>query len=88
MQFSPIEFSCICSASVPCATYIGIGIYFSQVQSRLRSTATAVSVHDTSHEAASQTSDWDKARPYSEVPGPKPLPLIGNTFRFFPAVGG
>ncbi|PNF21414.1 hypothetical protein B7P43_G15326 [Cryptotermes secundus] len=27
------------------------------------------------------------ARPYSEVPGPKPLPLVGNTWRFLPFIG-
>ncbi|KDR23725.1 probable cytochrome P450 301a1, mitochondrial isoform X2 [Zootermopsis nevadensis] len=31
--------------------------------------------------------EWDRARPYSEVPGPKPLPLVGNTWRFLPFVG-
>ena len=27
------------------------------------------------------------ARPYSEVPVPKPLPLVGNTWRFLPFIG-
>lgn len=27
------------------------------------------------------------AKPYSEVPGPRPLPLIGNTWRFIPFIG-
>jgi hypothetical protein len=27
------------------------------------------------------------ARPYSEVPGPKPLPVVGNTWRFLPFIG-
>ncbi|XP_054265135.1 probable cytochrome P450 301a1, mitochondrial [Macrosteles quadrilineatus] len=27
------------------------------------------------------------ARPYSEVPGPRPLPLLGNTWRLLPVVG-
>lgn len=31
--------------------------------------------------------DWARARPYSAVPGPKPLPLVGNTWRFLPLVG-
>ncbi|XP_034937560.1 probable cytochrome P450 49a1 [Chelonus insularis] len=26
-------------------------------------------------------------RPYKEIPGPKPLPLLGNTWRFIPYVG-
>lgn len=26
-------------------------------------------------------------RPYSEVPGPKPIPILGNTWRFFPIIG-
>ncbi|XP_047121731.1 probable cytochrome P450 301a1, mitochondrial, partial [Schistocerca piceifrons] len=28
-----------------------------------------------------------RPRPYSEVPGPKPLPIIGNTWRVLPVVG-
>lgn len=31
--------------------------------------------------------EWEAARPYSEIPGPQPLPLIGNTFRFLPVIG-
>lgn len=27
------------------------------------------------------------ARPYSEVPGPKPLPILGNTYRLLPVIG-
>jgi hypothetical protein len=26
-------------------------------------------------------------RPYSEIPGPKPIPLLGNTWRLLPVVG-
>lgn len=28
-----------------------------------------------------------KAKPYLEIPGPRPLPILGNTWRFFPLVG-
>nr|AVL92818.1 CYP450 [Locusta migratoria] len=31
--------------------------------------------------------EWSHARPYQQVPGPTPLPLLGNTWRFLPLVG-
>lgn len=31
--------------------------------------------------------DLAMARPYSEVPGPTPMPLIGNTWRLLPIIG-
>ncbi|XP_045480650.1 probable cytochrome P450 49a1 isoform X2 [Harmonia axyridis] len=34
------------------------------------------------------SSEWDNALPYSSIPGPKALPLVGNTWRFLPYVGG
>ncbi|KAG8226448.1 hypothetical protein J437_LFUL003440 [Ladona fulva] len=30
---------------------------------------------------------WDNARPFEKIPGPKPLPLIGNLHRFIPGIG-
>lgn len=34
-----------------------------------------------------ETEEWSLAKPYSEVPGPRPLPLIGNTWRLLPIIG-
>ena len=31
--------------------------------------------------------NWDSAKPYDEIPGPKPIPLLGNFWRFLPFVG-
>lgn len=31
--------------------------------------------------------ELQEAKPYSEVPGPKPLPLLGNTWRLLPIIG-
>ncbi|PSN42152.1 hypothetical protein C0J52_18994 [Blattella germanica] len=31
--------------------------------------------------------EWSSARPFEEIPGPKPLPLIGNIWRFLPYIG-
>lgn len=30
---------------------------------------------------------WDEALPFESIPGPKPLPIIGNMWRFFPFIG-
>uniref|UniRef100_V5GSY7 Putative cytochrome P450 301a1, mitochondrial n=1 Tax=Anoplophora glabripennis TaxID=217634 RepID=V5GSY7_ANOGL len=30
---------------------------------------------------------WHEALPYDSIPGPKPLPLIGNMWRFMPYIG-
>ncbi|KAJ9595932.1 hypothetical protein L9F63_012879 [Diploptera punctata] len=31
--------------------------------------------------------DWENARPFEEVPGPKALPIVGNIWRFLPGIG-
>nr|XP_003703365.1 PREDICTED: probable cytochrome P450 49a1 [Megachile rotundata] len=31
--------------------------------------------------------DWSHCRPYSEIPGPRPIPFFGNTWRFIPFIG-
>lgn len=30
---------------------------------------------------------WDEALPFESIPGPKPLPIIGNLWRYFPFIG-
>lgn len=34
-----------------------------------------------------ETAQKSSIRPYSEIPGPKELPLIGNSWRFAPVIG-
>jgi len=31
--------------------------------------------------------EWGYAKPFEEIPGPKPLPIIGNMWRFIPYLG-
>jgi cytochrome P450 family 49 subfamily A len=31
--------------------------------------------------------EWDYAKPFKDIPGPKPLPVIGNAWRFIPYIG-
>jgi hypothetical protein len=31
--------------------------------------------------------EWGYAKPYEDIPGPKPLPVIGNAWRFIPHIG-
>ncbi|XP_046623508.1 probable cytochrome P450 301a1, mitochondrial isoform X1 [Neodiprion virginianus] len=30
--------------------------------------------------------EWNDAKPYTEIPGPKPVPFLGNTWRFLPYI--
>ncbi|EDW09287.1 probable cytochrome P450 301a1, mitochondrial isoform X1 [Drosophila mojavensis] len=33
------------------------------------------------------TAEWQNALPYNEIPGPKPIPILGNTWRLMPIIG-
>ncbi|XP_075234243.1 putative cytochrome P450 49a1 [Lycorma delicatula] len=43
--------------------------------------------NNTTEEYKTQEYIKEKIKPYSEVPGPKPLPFFGNTWRFIPYIG-
>lgn len=32
--------------------------------------------------AIHHTAEWQNALPYHEIPGPKPIPILGNTWRY------
>lgn len=56
---------------------------------RWRSTATAHStiVSAGSPEDLEVINEFITAKPYSQVPGPIPWPVIGNTWRMLPIIG-
>jgi hypothetical protein len=37
--------------------------------------------------AQARPEEWGYAKPFKDIPGPKPLPVIGNTWRFIPYLG-
>ena len=37
--------------------------------------------------AQARPEEWDYAKPFEDIPGPKPLPIVGNTWRFIPFLG-
>nr|XP_033343106.1 probable cytochrome P450 301a1, mitochondrial [Megalopta genalis] len=44
-------------------------------------TVTSPRIYSLDHDTSIQ------ARPYNEIPGPKPIPILGNTWRLFPVIG-
>ncbi|KAG8226453.1 hypothetical protein J437_LFUL003445 [Ladona fulva] len=38
-------------------------------------------------EMSVDATEWEGATPYEEIPGPKPLPILGNAHRFIPGIG-
>jgi len=36
--------------------------------------------------AQARPEEWDYAKPFEDIPGPKPLPIIGNGWRFIPNI--
>ncbi|KAF2902389.1 hypothetical protein ILUMI_03786 [Ignelater luminosus] len=54
-------------------------------QNRLKSTT--VNVNEILNLQKGSECDWKDAIPYKDVPGPKPLPFLGNTWRFVPFIG-
>lgn len=38
-------------------------------------------------ERNADVNNWNNAIPYSDVPGPKPIPILGNSWRFIPYIG-
>jgi len=57
-----------------------------RLDSRESSTGVATCPHLADPEEASaprihSTSEWQNALPYNQIPGPKPIPILGNTWR-------
>ena len=55
-------------------------------QQVLRNVNTLVLKRCNSNAAVAQArpEEWEYAKPFEDIAGPKPLPIIGNTWRFIP----
>jgi len=56
-------------------------------RSSAATTAHSSTVSAGSHEELDVTNNLITAKPYSQVPGPTPWPIIGNTWRMLPIIG-
>jgi hypothetical protein len=71
----------------------GVGVSCSLIaegqQQVLRNVSALVLKRCNSTAAAAQArpEEWDYAKPFEDIPGPKLLPIIGNTCRFIPLFG-
>ena len=60
-------------------TWIVSARYLNVGSEKFQQAATAAAAD----EVETRPSEWDKAKPYSSIPGPKPLPIpYGNFWRF------
>lgn len=54
-------------------------------------TTTTRNTHTTAEEVQAISNSvnlqQDAIKPYEDIPGPKPLPIFGNTWRLFPVIG-
>ena len=41
----------------------------------------------TADDCAETVSEWDQAKPFEQIPGARPLPVVGTMWVFFPVVG-
>ncbi|KAH8401809.1 hypothetical protein KR009_008044 [Drosophila setifemur] len=64
-----------------------------RLASRESSTGVAACPHLVDPEEAASatgihsTAEWQNAMPYNQIPGPKPIPILGNTWRLMPIIG-
>lgn len=42
---------------------------------------------DDSNDLHCTLEEWNNAKPFTDMPGPKPSPIVGNTWRFLPFIG-
>jgi hypothetical protein len=58
-------------------------------QQVLRNVSTLVfkRCNSTAAVAQERPEEWDFAKPFEDIPGPRPLPVIGNVWRFIPHIG-
>jgi len=58
-------------------------------QQVLRNVSAAVlkRCNSTAAVAQARPEEWGYAKPFEDIPGPKPLPIIGNIWRFIPYLG-
>ncbi|KAK7793319.1 hypothetical protein R5R35_011527 [Gryllus longicercus] len=59
-------------------------VFTLQNTERAFATATAPAATGARNEEQEALESWSAARPYADIPGPRPLPLVGNALRFLP----
>jgi len=48
---------------------------------------TSIQLSTTAADCAETVSEWDQAKPFEQIPGARPLPVVGTMWVLFPVVG-